>query len=274
LRWSDWTLIAQQGGAAEPLAGDWSAYMFLHRASTHVESRWLFDRDELRSVIAEAPYVAALQEMAAAAQHYAADARALTPRQAWRRIQTGELDAALAWPIGFIESQRKEGVELGPTPVADQRQQSGDDEVRRFADGTNMMAAMSVGCRQSDAAIQFIRWVTGNYSMSDMRQGLEGFSISRNESMVSAAGDVDPMLRDYERLLRGTLGSGRLRIPLRLRQANRYVSVLADAVRSAIDGADPESVLKDCAGKWDALTEEIGLPDQQSVWRRSQGLSR
>src|SRR5690606_16824586 len=84
----------------EPRAGDWGAKLLLARGAAYARHRSaysaLFDIDTMAPLIAEPPFVRALEELAATAQ--ASGAPRFTPAEAREALARGNCAMAITWP--------------------------------------------------------------------------------------------------------------------------------------------------------------------------------
>ena len=74
----------------------------------------------------------------------------------------------------------------------------------------------------------------------------------------------------------GQANDSRLRLnSLRIPAADRYLSALDESVRSVlIEGGNAVEQLATATRAWTEITEDVGIDEQKSAYRNSEGLSR
>ena len=105
---------AKWSGTLEPLAPGWAGLTLIARAASAAKHRsnysTLFNIETMEPLIAEPPFVEALQELVAAAKLSDADPLQLDPAKVREAFHRGECGMAVTWPTAAAE-RREEGGE-------------------------------------------------------------------------------------------------------------------------------------------------------------------
>ena len=281
-----WEAYSQQiaelppGRSAEPLADGWAALALLNRANSYCDANWLFSGEELRPVLATAPYLRALRELQRDAKHYPSDR--MTPGQVWLAACRGELDLAISWPATVEGLSTDADVTLAPLPTSrevfatnSQVWETPSAEERGewvFLMGQEPLASLSAGCRQSSASEVFLKWLTTGEGTASMRQSVPLFTATREGTAV---GDASRVSAAYADLLHAQLASNYVRPMLRIPAADQYLQALDQAVVAVLTGAkEPETALIEASEAWEEITIANDRVLQSMHWRKAQGLSR
>lgn len=257
--WEAWGKIAESAAAkagkpmaAEPLADGWAAVMFLCRAAVQRPKVWLFDADSLHPSLELPEYVETLEQMIKARASY--PETLLTPESIWSQVSEGKLVMGVTYPLANSQAP----VSFAPLPKG-----------RFLLTGHGQIAAISKGCRQTNAARGLIKWMAGP-------DGILGNSTAIGSAMNSVPSeDRSSGYADYDRILTRTLQETGETVPfLRIVRADDYMRSLDAAVLKALSGELKASEsLKEASLEWQRLNEEIGVQRQQKAWLNSQGLS-
>ncbi len=263
--YDDW--IAQLPGAkagepmaAEPLAPGWAAQMFLWRASTSINTPWLFGNENMQSLVDQNEYVAVLEQMKITADRYANDRK--TPQQIWDAITLGELRGGIGWQLPS-ETDRSE-VSVTSLPRS-------ENQPRLLLDAFVSIISISSGCRQSAASNELLKWLSAGEGNESLQDQVSVMNPTRIEPIVQANGQAKRQSQ-YKTWLCDRLQTPLLLPTLQIVRGDRYYSVLDDQVTRCLDGkATAQDALLVVAKKWNQLTEDVGAADQQRAWRRAQG---
>ncbi|MEM8666663.1 MAG: hypothetical protein AAGG48_04060 [Planctomycetota bacterium] len=250
-----------QGKACEPTAPGWAAAMFLWRASGI--PAWLFDRETFEPLIATAPYVQVLRQMRTTYDRYSLKDQ--DPNAIWTAVSNGDLNGGIGFPTirGSAESE----------PSVIQTLPGTVKNARLLLGPFSKIVSLSINCRQSLAAKQFIQWISSGEGSAATRSQVAGMTntriqMSQNDSS-SGAGNTPA----YDRWLADRLSTPVTLPNVNIRQGTFYYQVLDEKVRSVLQGSsDPTTALKEVADIWSDKTREIGRDAQLRSWRRNQGM--
>lgn len=261
--WSDydrWISDELSGKASEPSTSGWAAAMFLWRANSVVQSGWLFDREELRPLIDEDPYVEVLDQMKTTASRYSS--HRMSPEEIWNALRRGDLKGGIGFPYG----EAIDGITFDKLP-------SGPAGQRVLLDSFTPVISLSAGCRQSAAAKQFIAWLCGGEGSVSVRRQVNDFTVTRRPPAGSMSDGSLSTVNTYGQWLQERLSTSTTRPLLEIHRASSYYGSLDRAVGQCLDGkVTPAQALRDAAMRWDAITREVGVDKQLRAWRRSQGM--
>ncbi len=272
----------EPGQAAEPLAAGWAAIALLNRANSYCGTTWLFGGEELRPVLATAPYLRALRELQRDAAHYP-DQR-MHPAAVWQAVSEGQLKLAISWPMTLENLSSEADLVLEPLPVSDQVFIGGDQQWetrpagRRqdwvFLTGEAPLASIAAGCRQTSASESFLRWLNGNEGTASLREAVPMFTathVTPHETHSPATSTAAA----YANLLNQRLANQYVRPMLRIPAADQYMQALDQQVIAVLDGEkSPEDALVDASLAWEQITESQDRRQQAKHWRWSQGMNR
>ena len=255
-----WVKDELNGKASEPLAQGWAGVMFLWRASTNVETSWLFDRDGMQPLIADENFVDALNQLRETFK--LCGGKRMSPKEIWAEL----LEEKLKGCIGFEVSGSSESADLSVTDLPGQNQN------RLLLDPFTPLAALSAGCRQSAASKEFVDWMSGGDGSDSLRQEVPRFSITRVPSMSSEQSQ-QAASSNYTRWFRQRLATPSTLAALRLLSADEYYKVLDETIGQCLEGKlNPDEALGLVAKQWNELTAKVGVEKQAAAWRRSQGM--
>lgn len=294
--WEDYAQLLdslEPGQASEPLAEGWAAVSFLWRAATMTREMWLFDRQTFEPQIATAPYVQALEQMIAARSRY--PQKLMTPAEIWQALETGDLQAAIAWPTVDLNDASENKVQtnnetlltlasypmsgqvfLGDWTASDGRPQP------PVLSPYGLSVGIATSCRQTPAARAFVRWIASREGHASIRGGgnyvlpHRVLSIERDARETIASGamfSADAERSNFDAYLTDMLARREVRPSLRIPGAQRYLETLDRHILAALSGErSAESALLSVAQEWIQLTEELGRSQQINAWRQSQGM--
>lgn len=272
----------EPGQAAEPLAEGWAAIAMLHRANSYCGTTWLFSGDELRPVLATAPYLRALRELQRDAAHY--PAQRMDPAAVWQAVSDGQLQLAISWPMTLDNMATEADLVIEPLPSSDQIFTGGDKQWetrghgRRqewvFLSGDAPLASIAAGCRQTSASESFLRWLGGNEGTASLRDSVPMFTATHTDiSTLSDPGTSNAAA--YTKVLKQQLANDYVRPMLRIPAADEYLQALDREVTAVLDGnKTPEDALVDASLAWEQITEEHDRRQQAKHWRMAQGMNR
>ncbi|KAA5546976.1 hypothetical protein FYK55_00715 [Roseiconus nitratireducens] len=261
----DWVQTLE-GRAAEPLADGWAATSFLNRCASSIERGWLFKRTTLQPVIDSEDYVASLTQMIETAGHYEGERK--TPREIWHDLRRGRLRGGIGYEVATTaESGSEEAVgEEFAITVADCPVETQSDQL--WFDPQTPLAAVSIGCRQTDASKQFIGWLIGGEGIASVREQVNGLSLTRE-----SADDDLATSSSYTRWLSQRLQTRQVALGLLLPGAAEYYQALDRQIIRCLNGElKPGQALQAAATEWQTITDRLGRSDQIAAWRKTMGL--
>ncbi|MEO1528262.1 MAG: hypothetical protein AAFX06_22805 [Planctomycetota bacterium] len=261
--WGDYHRWVEQldGKVAEPTSEGWAASSFLNRCATTLQRGWLFDRKSMSPELADDRYVQVLDQFSKTASLYVGAPS--DPTAIWKALQSGELRGG----IGFETSV------TGPDPSTEQFEitvvscPTESETERLYFDIAMPLAAVSQGCRQTDAAKQFIGWFAGDVSATNLRKQIELGSDTRQPSEASVEQPTP-----YAKWLTQQLETRRTVPPLALPGSERYYRALDRRVRECLGGkSSAADSLWAASDDWEAITREMGRDQQGVSWRKAMG---
>lgn len=243
-----------KGTSVEPLAEGYAAAQFLLRSCSRVERDWLFDRQTMRSRLADDPhYLAVLRQMK---QRYDGAGASMTVAEVAQAILAGEATAAVV----YAPADATDWLYL---PIAPDERSLSIAPLQLPGEG--LMACIASACRQSSQARQFIRWISGPDVIGTLASSSSRITPNRSSDAGGGgytAAAVDTLSR-----------RGGFRPTLRLRGASEYYQALDRVVRQCLAGeVQPEEALQQGSQAWDAITDRLGVDSQRDSWLLSQGL--
>ncbi|MDF1839865.1 MAG: hypothetical protein P1U77_00420 [Rubripirellula sp.] len=249
------------GSAGEPTAPGYAGAMFLWRAASNTP--WLFERETCEPLIDTEPYVETLTQMLTT--HTTYKAKLETPEAIWDAVTEGKLQGGIGFPLIRSEANGE------PAVI---RNLPGVNNISRvLLDAFSPVASLSINCRQSTLAKQFIQWISGGEGSAATRNQISGMTNIRaqvNQNDTSANSGSTP---GYDRWLAEQL-TAPVNLPtLQIRQGGFYYQVLDQQIRRTLQGeATPKEALAEVAAQWRAKNQEIGTDAQLRAWRRAQGM--
>ena len=247
--WQDyhqWVQKDLDGAAAEPLADGWAGMMYLWRAASSVKETWLFDAGKIRPVISTQPYVEVLEQMVSTAKLYGGKRN--SPQQIWSQLKAGKLSGGVGFPIAGVE---------GDADVSFSDLPRGEIQNRVVMDCYSPVAAISAGCRQSDAAKQLMTWLSGGDGSEAMRRQIGELTVTRS-AMGSNTDSRKQSSNGYDQWLANRLSNSSQLSTLNIQAADQYYSVLDQQVGECLDGkVEPIAAMENVAQKWAKLSAEL-----------------
>ncbi len=190
--------------------------------------------------------------------------------EAFNAFLAGDIAMTISWPpVGRWAAGYGKGDEalawIPPTTVADKvgyaLPPGGTPEL-----AAGFSLAVSSSSKNKEAAYLFIQWMNSEdislqrvqlpYSLRDP------FRTSQYDNAEYRARWADAP--EYLDVLKASSISGLL--DLSLIQTDRYEEGIRQALSRLWAGDDPQTVLDDLAGQWDALTERVGVDKQKRVY--------
>lgn len=264
--WDEYHQWVQQlgGKVAEPMSEGWAASSFLNRCASTLSRGWLFNRKTMKSELIQDGYVAVLDQFAKTAKLYASEP--LGPSDIWKRLREGTLRGGVGFEVPHQTSDNDaESSEQFEVAVTNCPLESEVD--RLYFDVSMPLAAVSQGCRQTDAAKQFIGWLAAGETSNNLRRTLPLGSKTRQRSDESGSQPTP-----YAKWLSQRLETRRIVPPMALPGADRYFLALDRRVRECLSGASKASdALRAAHDDWESITDGLGRDQQGVDWRKGMG---
>lgn len=276
--------------ALEPLAPGWAGQLLLARAASYALHRDqfspLFRFDSMQPLIAQPPYVRALEELVASAR--AGDFRTSrpTPQEAMAALCRGECALAITWPFPQTpEPELPAGAQLDFALLPGSRQayrfatQSWDPRQPEepwqvpLLSIEGRLAAVCSSTRDRGRAQALVLWLGGpqgsveigpHSPLTTLFRASHGSQPTRWTGALPA-----PAARRYAQTLQQALELPRAMPGLTLPGRTRYLAALDEAVWSALEGQPARQALAQAAAQWEAITDELGRTAQQRAYAAS-----
>ncbi|MBN2217067.1 MAG: extracellular solute-binding protein [Pirellulales bacterium] len=285
---------AAWSGTMEPLGPGWGGLVLLARASSGVEhpsnySTW-FDIETMAPLIDGPPVIRALVQLVETAKHGASDQLEADPEKVREAFWQGKCGMALTWPTAAAPS----GVETSTTerPAAGVAELPGSREHfdvdhgrwekrdrRENAHVPLLATSGRIGVVFCDApmpaAAELLTWLSALQSDPPPAARSPWTTLFRKSQMARPADWVEPAMSpataaDYARQTKASFESERWTFALRIPGRRRYLAALDEAVAAAVRGEKaPAAALAEAAGKWRAITRELGPEQQRAAYLRS-----
>ncbi len=280
-----------------PLAKGWAAHVFLARAAPAIAQRGrlstVLDRQTMKPLIAELPFVEALEQLQSIATERSLD---LTPRDVYELAISGDSSIALGWPArGFVDAseidESQDAVENlrivslpGVTTWFDKTSGSWvkrgqDDQTKVDLIGfSGLIAGVSSQSQKEQTAWEFLEWLSSkSISLVTLTESpsVGPFRASHLGDASRWTGDriSEDVSDEYSEVVSANHDRPQAMIFPRLPSQHLYLEVLDKEVRLAVSGEkSAEASLAAVAEKWDAITDSIGRKAQIKRLKQTRGL--
>jgi multiple sugar transport system substrate-binding protein len=279
--------------AIEPLAEGWAGQLLLARAAAYALHREqvspLFRFDTLEPVIAEAPYVRALEELVAAAEGSVPGDARMTPQEAFAALGRGESAMAIGWPSGQTAETEKPAVKIAFAPLPGSREafrmatktwEGRTDEIPHIPllSVSGRLAAVTSSSADVSRATGFVTWLAGRDVSTQLAPHSSATTLFRT-SQIATSGRWTPALsadssKQYAETLAAALSAPRVFPGLNLPGREEYLAALDEAVQQALDGKRAQETLSEASERWREITERLGKEKQLRANRRSLGMEK
>jgi len=287
---------AEKKGLAvlEPLAPGHASGLLLARAAAYVTHRDqvapLFHPDTMEPLIQRAPFVRALEELAAANRLAGGVAEArLTPAEVVDRIAAGDAIMGLGFPAAVAAGRPKEtdreSAELAflPIPgstnvynfaVGEWEQIGGEEEpFATLAGLAGRQAAVSSSAHQPQAAVNFVGWLSSQENAGRVAPSSPTTAPFRKTQLPDTGrwlGLSTLAANSCATALEQSLSQQRSVLFPRIPGQAEYMAALDEAVQATLaQEKTAEQALQDAAAKWQEVTERLGRDAQSLAYRRS-----
>jgi multiple sugar transport system substrate-binding protein len=264
----------------------------------------LFQFSTLDPWIDQPPFERAMKELAAVAREIPTEQREMTPTEVMEAMLAGKSVMGLTWPGAArnaspnlpADARIEMSVLPGSTEVFQVSSRSwephrrgnvGDDSAAASRElpivstpllgVSGRIGAVSRRARSVDAATSFLMWVTRAEQAARISAASQTTTAFRNSSLTQPSIWVEPALQSaagtFVRAMNDYQRSPQSLTLLRIPGQDKYLRVLDEAVRRAIDGSsDAAVVLSEVEAQWKAITEELGRESQRNAYLQSLGL--
>ena len=284
--------------AVEPLAEGWAGHLFLARATSYARHRnqisTLFDRTSMEPLIHTEPYERALKELVTASGPISINA---DPPAALAALQAGQCVFALTWarPAGAelevappekvsTEKQRIAFAELpgsnGSYNYSSHKweETSGAYEDRATYLGlSGRLGSVSQSTRNAPSAMRLLAWLTRAHGSEQISAASSATTLFRRSQVATPAAWVPDSIdsrtaREYTRCVDMSLSREAYLLGPRIPDANAYMKVLDDSVRTVLlKETAPKEALDAAANEWQSLTDARGQESQHAAYLHSLG---
>lgn len=290
-------------GTVEPLAAPWAAHLLLARAASYARSpsRYsaLFDIETMRPLIAQPPFVRALEELRATLEPL--DLPPVDPAGALQLLLDGHAAMALTWAtatdlIGQHGDIAPAATTLSTPPTIGVAALPGSRDFYSVGSRswetriegsrpqvpaiglTGRIGSVTRSTRNAPTAMRLLAWLSGPELSAQVSPASRATTLFRRAHLAAPgvwapAATGTALAHDYANLVAKILDHeiwlGGLRIPA----ADQYVAALDDAVRKALAGDQaPAAALAEAADQWQGITQRLGLAAQKKAYAASLGL--
>ncbi len=293
---------ARWSGAIEPLAPGWAGLTLLARAAPYAKHRnnysTLFDIETMKPLIAEPPFVEALEELAAAARFGPDDPMRYDPAGAREAFWRGECGMAITWPTAAVKERRKKGEggrgSAGIPPPVGFAQLPGSRRVYNLAAGqwdkraeivrvpllavSGRLGVASKASPHREAAFHLLLWLSDERispQLSALSPATTMFRLSNLDAPGQWVEETTPHWAavQYGEVALASLGHQQWLAALRIPGRADYLAALDEAVAAVVRGEkSPQEALDRAAAKWREITARLGPERQKAAYRHGVGL--
>ncbi len=289
-----------------PLGGDendhWAAKSFLARVAPYIRHRGklttVFDKENMRPLIATEPFVRALTEMADSLGNRLAQSELYSPQEIYERILSGQTAVGITWPteVKLVAASDDEDdsvtksatatIGLLPMPGSDEwfDQKKGEWTNRSSEDLTRVdlvgfdgfIASVPIKSSHTRTAFKFLTWLPGKQiSLATMpqspRSGPFRASHLGNPAVWTGKGISGDTAKKYGDAIRETNNQKIVFVFPRIPGQAKYLATLNAAVIDCLsNGLDPKTALERVDTEWSAINEQMGPSKQLGELRRSE----
>ena len=301
--WQSWSSFDEQVAKAQtgdlspvalPLGPGWAGSVFLARSAGYARDSGqlstLFDFRTMKPRINTAPFVRALEDLAALAKMGDEKQIEWTPAEALAAVTEGKAAIAITWLGGeySVDETVAPGLRIVSLPGAKQffrfsagewqDRAANDDGVVPYIGFDDRIASVSAGSRRQRAAWNLVSQLTtggmGARVMAASRvagptRGLQEQTATAFVGDGVSASVAKQNFKVVSKALRSRVSFSAIRLP----GQTEYYTILDDAVRSVIAGETSASeALNEVAGKWETITDRLGRDHQLTAFEQSLGI--
>ncbi len=284
-------------GVAEPLGPGWAASVLLARAASYAKHpdyySCLFDMETMAPRIDQAPFVRALEDLAAAAKFSSSDALQDDPDRVRERFWRGECGMALTWPTRAGPEKSAPGVQctIVPLPGASAVYHPKEHQWLPAPKGevfrvpilgiAGRWAGVASQSDQPETALQLIFWLVSKQGMEPRPTVCPAITLCRRSDLKNPQqlrNWVEPAMSSqtalqYAETLQQSLSTPQWLVSLRIPGRAEYLAALEAAVHATLRGQKtPSEALQEAAQTWRTTTSRYGVEKQRAAYRRNLGL--
>ncbi len=277
----------------EPLSEGWAGQLLLARGASYALYRdqvsCLFRFESMAPLVAEQPYVRALEELVAAAKAGGFTNDRLTPTATFAALRAGRCVMAIGWPAPELAMDAA-AQDAGPIRFS---LLPGGRQAFRFATGSwqqrepneevcvpvlavaGRSAAVTSSSSDPQRAQSLVLWLASRQVSQQVSPHSVATTLFRS-SHVSVAqrwtGSLSPeATRHYAETLAKTLSLPRAVPGVTIPGRSDYLAALDQAVEAALQGTPAREALQQAAKQWQAITDKLGRDEQRRANARSLG---
>ncbi len=285
-------------GTVEPLGPPFGGLVLLARAAAYAKHRddyaTLFQMDSMEPLIAQPPFVRALEELVAAAKLNPADplqpagALSYDPAGARAAFWQGRCGLALCWPTAAKDGQPPEAdpgipVDFVELPGSAEIYSRGNPQPQRRADDEDprvtllgvagRLGVVSAESEHGEGAFRLLFWLSGEKHGPQVSGPSPATTLFRRAHVDSPQPWVEGPLSEsaateYAKVTKQALMRPVWLFALRIPGREKYLAALDEAVRKAVLGElTPGEALAEAADRWRAVTDSLGPQQQQAAYR-------
>lgn len=136
---------------------------------------------------------------------------------------------------------------------------------------------VSTASQWPETAWQLLLWLTDEKWSVQVCAASPATTLFRHAHLAEANAWVErPMTAEaatqYAECVAAALEGRQHLFALRIAGRRDYLAALDAAVRSAVEGENPQQALGDAAARWREITEQLGVERQKAAYRASLGL--
>ena len=270
----------------EPLAAGWAGQLLLARAAAYALHREqfsaLFRFETMEPLIAQPPYVRALEELVASSRAGGFAALRHTPQEAMAAVCQGRCAMAITWagPQTPAPTLPRGGqIEFALLPGSRQAyrfatrsweaRQAEEEPYVPLLSVEGRLAAVGTSARHVARAQTLVLWLAGPQASAQVGPHSPHTTLFRASHLGSATrwtGELPPQAaRRYAQVLQQTLQLPRTLPGLTIPGRARYLAALDQAVWAALEGTPPRQALATAAQRWEEITAELGREAQRKA---------
>ena len=279
---------------AEPLANGWAGQVLLARAAAYAKHpnnySTLFRYKTMEPLIAGAPFVRALEQLATAASHSPPNALDLTPDDVRHLFHQGECAMALSWPA---VDTALDGLPPAPVNSMAFAELPGAQQVYHIQDGqwqdrqelhvpllgiAGRLLSVTSTTHRTRAALNAMAWLTGHELGLVLSPTSKATTIFRTTQLSRPSpwfspGVAPATARQYGEVVAAQQLRSSWLCSLRIPGCQRYMAVLDEAVRRTVKReTSAQEALSLAAELWQDISEDLGVEKQLEAYRKSLGL--
>jgi hypothetical protein len=188
-----------------------------------------------------------------------------TPDAIWRAVASGELKGGIGFPLVRNQTDGEPAVIQTPPGV--------ENVSRILLDPFCPIGSLSINCRQSRVAKQFLQWISGGEGSAATRNQIAGMTDSRTQIAPTDTSVGSSGTPGYDRWLTGRLSTPVTLPTLQIRQGAAYYDILDQQIGRALRAeTESRTALEEVSARWREMTQQVGADPQRRAWRRAQGM--